>query len=164
VLSTGIPPDWTSVDIAVPRPSGRLPGASMAGFCQRVPAPVDIAMVAHPSVTLLIDLSEGDGLVYDIHGRRERGSVVVGLIPGDLRAGGRVGECLQIRLEPAAAAAVLGASTELTGSVVALEDVWGRDAGRAVDRLRAAASWDERFTIAADLLCRRLRARPRGRS
>jgi AraC-like DNA-binding protein len=147
------------VDVAVPRPSGRLPGISMAGFRQRVPALADIAMVAHPSVTLIVDLSEGEGVVYDTHGRHERGSVV-GLLPGDLRAAGRGVECLQVRLEPVAAAAVLGASTELSGTVVSLDDVWGRDAGRAEDRLRAAASWDERFTIAVEILGRRLGARP----
>jgi AraC-like DNA-binding protein len=132
----------------------------MAGFRHRAPARVDIAMVAHPSVTLLVDLSEGEGTGYDTRGRHGRGSVVVGLDPGDLRADGWAGECLQIRLEPVAAAAVLGATTDLTGAVVALDEVWGRDAGRAEDRLRAAASWDERFTIAADLLARRLGARP----
>jgi AraC-like DNA-binding protein len=131
----------------------------MAGFRQRVPALADIAMIAHPSVTLLVDLSEGEGVVYDTQGRHERGSVVVGLLPGDLRAAGRGVECLQIRLEPVAAAAVLGASTELSGTVVSLEDVWGRDARRAEDRLRAAASWDERFTIAVEILGRRLGAR-----
>lgn len=131
----------------------------MAGFSQRVPAVVDITMVAHPSVTLLFDLSEGGGLVYDARGRRERGNVVIGLLPGELRAvGWGVGECLQIRLEPAVAAAVFGSSAELSGTVMALEDVWGRDAGRAEDRLRACASWDERFTIAAEVLGRRLRA------
>jgi AraC-like DNA-binding protein len=129
----------------------------MAGFRQRVFAYGEIAMVAHPSVTLLIDLSEGAGPVYDIHGRQQRGSVVVGLLPGDLRAAGwgRV-DCLQIRLEPAVAAAVLGATTELSSTVVSLEDVWGRDAGRVEERLCAAASWDERFTIAAEILTRRL--------
>ncbi|WP_184806717.1 helix-turn-helix domain-containing protein [Kribbella italica] len=133
----------------------------MAGFRHRGPASMDIAMVAHPSVTLLIDLSEGEGLVHRGHARDLRGSAVVGLLPGALRAGGRVGECLQIRLEPAAAAVVLGAATELTGAVVSLDDVWGRDAGRIEDRLRTAASWGERFTIAADLLGRRLGSRPR---
>ena len=133
----------------------------MAGFHHRSPALVDIPMVAHPSVTLIIDLSDGEGIVYDTHGRHERGSVVIGLLPGDLRAAGRgVGECLQIRLEPVVATAVLGASTELSGTVVSLEDVWGRDAGRAEDRLRAAASWDERFTIAVELLRRRPGIRP----
>ncbi len=160
-MSTGAPPDWTQVEIAVPRPPARLPGISMAGFRQRLPAFADIAMVAHPSVTLLVDLSEGEGVVYDTHGRRERGSVVIGLLPGDLRATWRgVGECLQIRLEPAAAAAVLGAPSDLTGTVASLEDVWGRDARRAEDRLRAATSWNERFTIAMEILGRRLGAHP----
>ena len=118
-------------------------------------------MVAHPSVTVLVELGEGEGTVYDAVGRRERGSVVVGLLPGELRAGGDgAGEYLQIRLDPATAAVVFGASPELSGSVVPLSDVWGRDAGRAEDRLRAAASWDERFAIAVELLGRRMGARP----
>ncbi|MFF3317437.1 helix-turn-helix domain-containing protein [Streptomyces sp. NPDC003035] len=160
MLPTGAPLDWSLVDIAVPRSPDRLPGVGMAGFRHRASAPVDIAMVAHPSVTLFIDLSEGEGLVHHTHGRDVRGSVAVGLLPGDLRAGGRAGECLQIRLDPVAAAAALGTSTELTGAVVSLKDVWGPDAGRAEERLRAAASWDERFAIAADLLGRRLGTRP----
>jgi AraC-like DNA-binding protein len=160
VRTTGTAPDWASVDVAVPRRSDRLRGIRMAGFGQRVPALVDVAMVAHPSVTLFVDLSETDGLGYDVAGRHERGSVVAGLLPGELRVRGQVGECLQIRLSPVVAVAVLGESAELTGMVVALKDVWGRDAGRAEDRLRAAASWDQRFTIAADLLGRRLDARP----
>lgn len=149
------------MDVAVPRPSVRLPGISMAGFRQRVPAYGKIAMVAHPSVTLLLDLSEGEGPVYDVHGRHQRGSVAVGLLPGELRAAGwsRV-ECLQIRLEPAVAAAALGATSELSGVVVPLEDLWGRAAGHAEERLRAAVSWDERFAIAAEVLARRLGDRP----
>ncbi len=132
----------------------------MAGFRQRVPARWDIAMVAHPAVTLLIDLSEREGVRYDTADRARRGSIVAGLLPGEFRAAGlaRV-ECLQIRLEPAVAAEVFGASTELTGTVVSLEEVWGRDAGRAEDRLRAAVSWDEHFTIAAEILDRRRSAR-----
>ncbi|AVT28364.1 AraC family transcriptional regulator [Plantactinospora sp. BC1] len=132
----------------------------MAGFRHHTPAAVDIAMVAHPSVTLIVDLSEGEGLGYHAPGRHGHGSVVVGLLPGAFRAAGRRGECLQIRLEPVVAAAVLGASTELTGTVATLDEIWGRDAGRVEERLRAAASWDERFRIAWEILGRRLDARP----
>ncbi|MGE5136087.1 MAG: helix-turn-helix domain-containing protein [Gemmatimonadota bacterium] len=148
------------MDVAVPRPSVRLPGISMAGFRQHAPAHVDIAMIAHPSVTLIIDLSETAGIVCDAHGRHQRGSFAAGLLPGQLRAGGLGGECLQIRLSPVAAAAVLGAAADLTGTLAALDDVWARGAGQLEDRLRAATSWDERFTIAADVLGRRLGARP----
>jgi AraC-like DNA-binding protein len=157
--STGTPPDWTLVDIAVPSCPGRLPGVSMAGFGHQAPVFVDMAMVAHPAVSLIIDLGEGEGLVYDVHGRREKGSVFVGLLPGALRAGGIVGECLQVRLSPVAAAAVFGASTILTGTVASLAEVWGRDAGRFEDRLRSAASWDDRFTIVTEVLGRGLDAR-----
>ena len=132
----------------------------MAGFRQRLPALVDIAMIAHPSVTLSVDLSEAGGIVYDAHGQRQRGSFVAGLLPGQLRAGGWSGECLQIRLSPVVAAAVFGASIELTGTVAALDDVWVRDAWQVEEKLRAATSWDERFTIAAEVLRRRLGARP----
>ncbi|MFC7309206.1 helix-turn-helix domain-containing protein [Streptomyces monticola] len=147
---------WSGVDIAVPVPSDRLPGISMAGFRQRVPAPVDIAMVAHPSVTLLIDLSGDDGLVYDTQGRSGHGSVVIGMAPGELRVTGLVGECLQIRLQPGVAAAVLGSSAGVSGSVESLAAVWGRDAGRIEERLRTARSWDERFAMAADVVRRRI--------
>lgn len=150
--------DWALVEVAVPRLPGRLPGVSMAGFRQLVPARMDIAMVAHPAVTLLIDLSEGKGTVYDTRDRHEHGSVVIGLLPGDLRAAaGGAGEYLQIRLEPVVAGAL---SAELSGTLVALEDVWGRDAARVEDRLRAARSWEERFTIAAEILGRRMGSRP----
>ena len=149
------------VDVTVPYPCGPLPGITMAGFRQRVAAAVDIPMVAHPSVTLLFDLGEGEWAVYQAHGRPVRGKVVIGLLPGDLRiAGSGTGACLQIRLGPVAAAAMFGAPAELSGTVLPLEEVWGTDAGRAQDRLRAAPSWDERFTIAADILGRQLDARP----
>jgi AraC-like DNA-binding protein len=132
----------------------------MAGFRPRVPGPIDIAMVPHPSITVIVDLSEGEGIRYDLPGQHARGSAVAGLLPGQVRAAGWDGACLQIRLSPITAGAVLGASTELTGAVVSLEDVWGHDAGRVEERLRRARSWDERFTIANDFLGRRLDARP----
>ncbi|MEV6491272.1 helix-turn-helix domain-containing protein [Actinoplanes sp. NPDC051633] len=148
---------WSEVEVAVPGPAVRLPGVSMAGFSQRGTASWDIDMVAHPSVTLLLDLSEGDGAIYDNRGRRRQGSVAIGLLPGDLRAAGwaRV-ECLQIRLEPTRAAAVLGVSADLSGEVVSMHDVWGRGSGRLEDMLRAAGSWDQRFRIAAETLAPRL--------
>lgn len=152
--------DWASVEVAVPRRSVRLPGVSMAGFRQRVSATVDIAMVAHPSVTLIFDLSEDGSIVYDSGGRSRQGSLVAGLLPGPLRAGGwRRGECLQIRLSPIVAAAVLPGATELTGTVTSLADVWGGGIGQLEENLRTAESWAVRFEIAASALGRRLDAR-----
>lgn len=69
--------------------------------------------------------------------------------------GGRDFECLQVRLSPVVAQAVLGACAEVGGTVVALEDLWGRDASRTREQLRAAASWDDRFAIAETALAQR---------
>lgn len=151
--------DWSLVDVAVPRQS-LPPGVSMAGFSARGLVSGDIAMVAHPALMLLIDLSKDTGskdtgISYSVDGWRHRGSVVVGLLPGDVRASGWEGECLQIRLSPVAATLVGGTSADLTGAVVPLADIWGREAVRFEEQLRAATTWSDRFRIATDALgCR----------
>lgn len=126
----------------------------MAGFRDRRTDLVDLQVVPYPAVTVVVDF--GDGLlVDDVSGRQQRGSAVLGLAPGSVRVHGRDIECLQMRLSPVVAHAVLGASLESGGAVVALEDLWGRDAGRTQEQLRAAASWEERFAIAEAALARR---------
>jgi AraC-like DNA-binding protein len=142
-------------DIATPPRRARLPGVSMAGFRASSADLVDMRVVPYPAVTVFIDF--GDALlVDDASGQRQRGSVVTGLAPGAVFRGlGRDIECLQVRLSPVVAHAALGASAETSGTVVALSDLWGRDAARLYEQLRAAASWDERFTIAEAALARR---------
>jgi len=130
----------------------------MAGFRARVPDPVDLSVVPYPAVTLVIDLGDELLAVDDASGRRQRGSVAAGLAPGRVRVRGRDIECLQIRLSPTVAHAALGASEDLGGSVVTLEDLWGRDAERTREQLRNAASWRERFVIAQSALGRRSEA------
>jgi AraC-like DNA-binding protein len=134
-------------DIAVPSGPGRLPGVSMAGFRERATDLVDLGTVPYPAVTVAVDLGEGLLVVDDTSGQQQRGSVVAGLAPGSLRARGRDIECLQVRLSPA--------SPQLGGTVVALDDLWGRDATRIQEQLRAAVSWDDRFAIAEAALARR---------
>jgi AraC-like DNA-binding protein len=147
-------------EITTPTRPGRLPGVSMAGFRDRATDLVDLKTVPYPAVTVAIDLGEGLVVVDDVSGRQQRGNVVAGLAPGSLRANGRDIECLQVRLTPAVAHAVLGASPHLGGTVAALDDLWGRDATRIQEQLRAAASWDERFAIAEAALGRRHEAGP----
>ncbi|HLR97821.1 MAG TPA: helix-turn-helix domain-containing protein [Jiangellaceae bacterium] len=144
-------------DIAVPSQPGRLPGVSMAGFRDQATDPVDLSVVPYPAVTVLVDLSEGL-LVDDVNGRRPRGSVVLGLDPGDVRGGGQDIEVLQMRLSPLVAHTVLGACPEFSGTVVSLDDLWGPDATRTQERIRAAASWGDRFAIAEAALDRRFEA------
>jgi AraC-like DNA-binding protein len=130
----------------------------MAGFRDRSRGLVGLRVIPYPAVTVFVDF--GDGLlVEDASGREQRGSVVAGLVPGAaVRGRGRDVECLQVRLSPMVALAVLDASEELSGTVVALGDLWGRDAGRIQEQLCAAASWDDRFAIADSALARRREA------
>jgi AraC-like DNA-binding protein len=144
-------------DIAIPARPGRLPGVSMAGFRQRATDDVDLRVVPYPAVTVGIDLGDGPLVVDDATGRQQRGSVLLGLAPGSVRVRGRDVECLQVRLSPVVAHALLGATGGPGGSAIALDDVWGRDATRTQERLRAAPSWQDRFAIAEDALARRLR-------
>jgi AraC-like DNA-binding protein len=126
----------------------------MAGFSDRAKDLIDLPAVPYPAATLVIDL--GPGLVVDdASGQGKRGSLAAGLAPGSVRVHGRDIECLQIRLSPVVAHAVLGASPELGGAVVALDDLWGRDAVRTQEQLRAAGSWEDRFAIAEAALGRR---------
>jgi len=145
-------------DIAIPSRPGRLPGLRMAGFRQRDSGVIDLEVVPFPAVTVAVDLGDDDLVVAEASGRAHGGGVVVGLVPDGVRVRGRGVEGLQMRLSPVLSHEVLGASRELSGTVVALEDLWGRDAIRVRERLRAARSWDERFAIAEAALVRRLEA------
>jgi AraC-like DNA-binding protein len=114
-------------------------------------------MVPYPAFTVFIDF--GDALlVDDATGECKRGSVVVGMASGTVRGSGRDVDLLQVRLSPVVAQAVLGASAELGTTVVALEDLWGREAERTREQLRAAVSWEDRFAVMRAALARRYEA------
>lgn len=134
----------------------------MAGF--RVRDLDALRMVPHPAVTLLLEFGTGSPVVDYAAGRQQRGSVVAG--PG-IGAGGAVWargenvECVQVRLSPVIARAVLGASpADLDGAVVALDDLWGREAARIRERLGKVSSWQDRFALTDALLARRYEAGP----
>jgi AraC-like DNA-binding protein len=143
-------------DMATPsRPL--LPGVTMAGFRSRTADPFDLQVVPYPAVTVAVDFGEGPLVVEGVDGE-QRGSVVLGFAPGGARVHGHGIACLQVRLSPVVAHAVLGVSLEPGATVVALDDLWGRDAERAQDELRGAVSWDDRFAIAEAALARRFEA------
>lgn len=144
-------------DITVPSRPGRLPGVTMAGFGGRAGQTVDLQVIPYPAVTLFIDF--GDALVIDdVSGQRKGGCGVLGLAPHDVHACGQAIECLQIRLSPVLAHAVLGPCADLDGAVIALDDIWGRDAARVHERLWEAGSWQDRFALAEDVLAQRAQA------
>ncbi|WP_406639866.1 helix-turn-helix domain-containing protein [Amycolatopsis sp. WGS_07] len=123
--------------IAVPSRPIRLPGVQMAGFVGDTIDQIDLTVVPYPAVTLFVNLRERL-LVNGV----ARGSVVAGLAPQGMRVRGQDVECVQIRLSPEVAHAVLG--TDLTGEIVPLEDVWPTGLS---DRLRALSSWNDRFAL-----------------
>ncbi|WP_327350573.1 helix-turn-helix domain-containing protein [Streptomyces sp. NBC_01304] len=126
----------------------------MAGFRDRTADPLDLQVIPYPAVTVAVDL--GNGLIVDnVRGQQLHGGVVFGLVPGGVHVRGGDIDCLQIRLSPVIAHAVLGVSLELGGAMVALDELWGRGATRTQEQLRAAASWEERFSIAETALARR---------
>ncbi|WP_203866384.1 helix-turn-helix domain-containing protein [Plantactinospora endophytica] len=126
----------------------------MAGFRGRAEDPVNLQMVPYPAFTVFLDF--GDALlVDDASGEWRRGSVVVGMTSGSVRGRGRDVDLLQVRLSPTVAYGVLGVSAEPDATVVALEDLWGRDTGRIQEQLRAAGSWDDRFAVMGAALARR---------
>jgi AraC-like DNA-binding protein len=134
----------------------------MAGFSDKANDLDDVALVPHPAVTLIFDLGEEPFVIDDGRGQQQRERVVAGLGSSGARGRGLAGshECLQVRLSPMVAYAVLGASSELRETVVALDDLWGRDALRTQDQLRAARSWEDRFAVAEAVLARRHDTRP----
>lgn len=72
---------------------------------------------------------------------------------------GRHSLCLQVNLTPLGAYRVLGmAMHALTDRVVELEDLFGREAERLLDRLHAANEWSRRFRLVDQALLTRVAA------
>jgi len=134
----------------------------MAGF--HVRALDALRMVPHPAVTLLLEFGAGSPVLDCAAGRQQRGSIVAGPgfgSGGEARARGENVECVQVRLSPVIARAVLGASpADLDGAVVSLGDLWGREASRIREQLGDVSSWQKRFALTDALLARRHEARP----
>ncbi|TWF82745.1 AraC-like DNA-binding protein [Kitasatospora viridis] len=131
----------------------------MAGFRARSQELVDLGVVPYPAVTLVLDLGDGPLAVGDGTGRPQGGGLVLGLASSGVRGSGRGIECLQLRLSPVLAHAVLGGgAARAGGEVLPLEGLWGREAGRIEERLRAAGEWEERFALVAQALARRAAA------
>src|SRR5690242_17537457 len=136
-------------DVARPVRSSRLAGVSMAGFRDRGRTPPGLRLIPPPAVTLALVFGPGTVTLSGGSGWPRQGSVVAGLGFGPARLRRAEGfECVQVRLPPAVAGAVLGVRpADLGRAFVALDDVWGREAARLGERLSETASWEERFAL-----------------
>jgi AraC-like DNA-binding protein len=139
-----------------------MAGLTMAGFCVR---DLDaLRMVPHPAVTLVLEFGTGSPVLDCASGQQQRGSIVAGPglgSGGAVRARGENVECVQVRLSPVIARAVLGASpADIDGTVVPLDGLWGREASRIREQLGDLSSWQDRFALTDALLARRHEAGP----
>ncbi|RMI41313.1 AraC family transcriptional regulator [Streptomyces triticirhizae] len=145
--------------VACPSEPSRVAGVTMAGF--RVRDLDAIRLVPHPAVMLLVEFGAGSPVVDRAAGRRWRGSLVAGPglgADGGVWARGEDVACVQVRLSPTIAGAVLGVPpAELDGGIVTLDELWGREASRLGERLAEAPSWPDRFALTDALLARRRR-------
>jgi AraC-like DNA-binding protein len=143
-------------DIAVPARPRRVAGVAMAGFSDLGGTPAGLRLIPHPAVTLALMFGPGPVTVVDAAGRQQRGSLVAGLGFGSVRVQQAEDlRCLQVRLSPLVARAVLGVSpADLSGTVVALDDLWGREASRIAEQLADASCWEDRFALADALIAR----------
>jgi hypothetical protein len=132
----------------------------MAGFRDRGRTPVGLRLIPHPAVTLALVFGAGTLAVDDATGRQQRGSLVAGLGFAAVRVRRAENfECVQVRLSPVVARAVLGVCpADLDGAVVALGDLWGREASRICEQLGDVSSWEDRFALTDALLARRREA------
>ncbi len=123
----------------------------MIGFRHRSGAGLDVRVVGRPAVTLLIGFGSGDLVVDGDAGRQVVGGFVSGITNGAMRVRGDRAECIEVRLSPLTAGALLGPVATGLG-VVGLEEIWGVRARRLRERLAEAADWDERFALTGAFL------------
>ncbi|TDD38577.1 AraC family transcriptional regulator [Saccharopolyspora elongata] len=118
----------------------------MAGF--RIRGPVELRAIPHPAVTVAVEFGDRPFDIHGAPGRLRLDSLAAGLAFRAFQARAEGVACIQIRLCPLTAYSVLGLPlAELRGSVIALDDLWGRDAPRLRERLHQARTWRERFAL-----------------
>ncbi|MFH8694226.1 helix-turn-helix domain-containing protein [Streptomyces chartreusis] len=136
-----------------------LEGVAMAGFRDRAAAGLDMRVLPQPAVIVVIGLGETRLAVDGPDGHRPMTNLVASMTPGPARIRGERVECVEVRLTPRAAYAVLGvAPHELHGSVTGLEDLWGPQARRLGERLAGTGSWAERLALTDAFLTERAAA------
>ncbi|WP_037638025.1 helix-turn-helix transcriptional regulator [Streptomyces flavochromogenes] len=148
-------------EVAHPLGGASLDGVRMAGFRDRMAAGLDLRVLPQPAVIVVIELGDNTVTVESARGHQPMRSLVASLSPGPARIRGERVECVEVRLSPRAAHALLGVSPrELDGSVTALEDVWGRHERRLREQLTDATTWQERLALMDAFLTRRAAGAP----
>ncbi|MEV0320168.1 helix-turn-helix domain-containing protein [Streptomyces sp. NPDC050658] len=136
-------------------------GVQMAGFRDRAAAGLDMLVLPQPAVIVVIGLGDASFTVEGATGRRSLRSMVASLSPGPARIRAERVACVEVRLSPRAAHALLGVSPrELEGSLTGLEDLWGRHEQRLREQLTEATAWQQRLTLVDEFLAKRAARAP----
>jgi AraC-like DNA-binding protein len=149
--------------IGVPGPALAGVAIGYTGFSQTAPQPMRFRELPCTYVPLVLDLGEGWSVADARRPDRapERlGSFAAGLTDGPvLVEHGGVARCLQVDLTALGARRLLGVPmSEIANRSVALEDVFGREAGPLVERIADAPDWAARFDLVDRALTARLAA------
>ncbi|MGK5642293.1 helix-turn-helix domain-containing protein [Streptomyces sp. URMC 126] len=148
-------------EVARPLHGTSLAGVRMAGFRDLTAAGLDKRVLPGPEVVVVIGLGDEPFTVEGAAGRRSLSGFAATLAPGPVRVGAARVECVEARLSPPAAYALLGVPPRAPGeSVVGLEDLWGPRERRLRERLTEAATWRERLALVDGFLARRAARAP----
>ncbi|WP_246023312.1 AraC family transcriptional regulator [Nocardia yunnanensis] len=140
---------WDFASPATPGPGG----AALIGYRDTGGGGLELRVAGVAAVTVLIEFGEHGLLIDDAGGRRALGGFVAGLPLDAMRIRGERAACVEVRVSPLRAYSLLGISPrDLGRGAVALEDLWGPRAVRLRERLAAARTWDERFTVTKSFL------------
>ncbi|RDI66378.1 helix-turn-helix domain-containing protein [Nocardia pseudobrasiliensis] len=143
-------------DFAGPADAGPMSGVAMLGFRDRGGAGLDLRVAGAPVVTVLIGFGNDALTVDNADGRQTLTGFVAGLPIKATRIRGERAECVEVRLSPLRARALLGvAPTDLGSAVLGLEDLWGSPVSSLRERLAEAASWECRFDLTKTFLAQR---------
>ncbi|CAM5231306.1 helix-turn-helix domain-containing protein [Streptomyces xanthochromogenes] len=148
-------------EVAHPLGGASLCGVRMAGFRDRIAVGLDKQVLAQPSVVVVIGLGDDPLVVEDDRGERSLCAFVSPLSPGRARVRGERVECIEMRLSPPAAYALLGVSpSELDRPAISLDDLWGRPGQRLRERLAESTAWQRRLDLVDEFLLNRAAGGP----
>lgn len=136
-------------------------GVHVAGYRSRAGGRLDMRVFPQPFVTVV--LGSGDALLYveGGSGRTALGSLVAGPVPGPTRIRSGPFSCVELRLSPLAAYALMDtAPADLQGAVTGLEELWGARGRRLGERISGAGGWPERFALVDRFLVERAARAP----
>ncbi|GHC78302.1 helix-turn-helix domain-containing protein [Streptomyces flavofungini] len=123
-------------------------GVYVAGYRSRAGGCLDMRVFPQPFVTVVLGF--GDALLHvdGGSGRTALGSLVAGPVPGPTRIRSGRFSCVELRLSPPAAYALLDAApADLHGAVTGLEELWGARGRRLGEGIAGAGGWPERFAL-----------------